>query len=166
MNDALVETVARAMRFAMRPDGFEYDHSDEARGKVETRAKNYWRDFARIAIEIVAAQGIEAASAAKTERLRDAGASADADRATHERSQSSLSPPTVSVPSAADPLKLSAFICEIRDRFKARAALTDAQATLSALAALEMWEDCEEPVEFTKECAHEIADTDLEHWDD
>ena len=68
-------------------------------------------------------------------------------------------------PARGDPLKLSVFICAIRDRFKARAALTDTQATVAALAARETWEDAEEEMELSYDCANEIADTDLEHWD-
>jgi hypothetical protein len=47
----VVERVARAMRFSTRPDGVEYEDTDETWDKLSHRAKSYWRDFARAAVE-------------------------------------------------------------------------------------------------------------------
>jgi hypothetical protein len=64
-----------------------------------------------------------------------------------------------------DPLRISAFIREMANRFAGQAALDEDSALLCAVAALEFWEDAEEPVELTKNCAHAIVDEDLSNWD-
>ena len=64
-----------------------------------------------------------------------------------------------------DPLKVSAFISAIAQRFRDRADVAPNAAVECALAALEAWEDAGEPVDFTLSCAEDIADEDLRHWE-
>ena len=63
-------------------------------------------------------------------------------------------------------LTITGFLGAMQRRFEARADLLADQALQSALAALDAWETVfKEPVELTEECAHEIVDTELEHWE-
>jgi hypothetical protein len=63
-------------------------------------------------------------------------------------------------------LTITGFIGAMQRRYEARADLLGDQALQCALATLDAWETVfKEPVELTEECAHDIVDSDLEHWE-
>jgi hypothetical protein len=69
-------------------------------------------------------------------------------------------------PGRDPPLSFSGFLAEMRDHFMRRADMDEDSALLTAFSSLEAWEQVfEERVELTEECAREIVDTELEHWD-
>jgi hypothetical protein len=62
-------------------------------------------------------------------------------------------------------LMVSGFLSVMHRRFRERAALSDEGAIIAAWNSLEAWETMGEAVELTEDCAHEIVDSELEHWD-
>lgn len=63
-------------------------------------------------------------------------------------------------------LTITAFLKAMSARYQERAAIAPENAIELVLATLETWEEAfKEKVELTVDCANEIVDQDLEHWE-